>query len=159
MVLLHNRCGCNRQEVDEPCTEANHVESVSHGVLFPPPSPFDRATLLPARSVQRDVGRDEIAVVSRRAQEKTPGPRISLFRGLSGVKSTLFEMQTETFRKRNIQSSPEGDVPARSSESDRLRNLRSGVTVFRRSIWPQLARTTPDCCQKEQCAMSLKSSP
>ena len=62
--------------------------------------------------------RDGFAVVSLRAQEKTPGSRISLLRGFSGVKLTLFEKETETFRKRFILSEPEGDVPARSSESD-----------------------------------------
>jgi hypothetical protein len=37
------------------------------------------------------------------------------YRGvLSGVKPTLFEIPTETFRIRNIQSGPAGDVPARS---------------------------------------------
>ena len=62
--------------------------------------------------------REGFTVVSLRAQEKTPRSRILLPWGLSGMKPTLFEKETETFRKRNIHSGPEGEVPVPSPGPD-----------------------------------------
>ena len=53
--------------------------------------------------------------VSRSAHEKTRGRGVSLLRGSSGEVATVFEIQTETFRKRFIPSESEGDVLIRSS--------------------------------------------
>ena len=50
-----------------------------------------------------------------RSTKKNPRSRISLPWGFSGEVTTVFEIQTETFRKRFIPSESEGDVLIQSS--------------------------------------------
>jgi len=119
--LTRTRCLCSERET----LGAERPIGVQIGVLRIPlrrlwRDPSDDAM---CRNTLRRLG--ILRRVSGRAQEKTPRSRISLPWGSSGVKPTLFEKKTETFRKRNIQSAPEGDVPTRSRGPDDLEITQS----------------------------------
>jgi hypothetical protein len=93
---------CSQQSGDAPAMShvavAVTLDSVSY-LASPAEHRLDRVRCQ-KEALQRLAIREGFTVVSLRAQEKTPRSRILLPWGLSGMKPTLFEKETETFRKR-----------------------------------------------------------